>query len=47
MLSLLPEQSDATPTSLFIATWFYVGYYDGHSDKVATTQLCTLWFWDT
>ena len=48
MLSLLPEQSDATPTSLFIATWFYVGYYDGHSDKVATTpSSCHLWFWDT
>ena len=34
MLSLLPELSDATPTSLFVTTWFYVGYYDGHSDKV-------------
>lgn len=34
MLSSFPELADATPTSLFIATWFYVGYFDGHSDKV-------------
>ena len=33
--SLLPAFSATPPTSLFIATWFYVGYFDNNDDRVS------------
>ena len=32
---LFPELADYTPTSMFVATWFYVGYFDNHNDLVS------------
>lgn len=28
-------------TSVFITTWFYIGYYDNHDDLVSTLPLAT------
>ena len=33
--SILPAFSATPPTSLFIATWFYVGYFDNNDDRVS------------
>ena len=33
--SIIPALSAAPPTSLFIATWFYVGYFDNNDDRVS------------
>ena len=27
-----------TPTSVVVATWFYVGYFDRHDDRVSATK---------
>lgn len=38
------SESSQNFTSLFIATWFYVGYYDGGTDRVMheTVELASL-----
>ena len=33
--SILPAFSATPPTSLFIATWFYVGYFDNNDERVS------------
>ena len=40
MESAFPGVDDPSPTSLFIATWFYVGYFQGHNDKVSVCVVC-------
>ena len=31
---VFPDLAPVSLTSLFIATWFYVGYFDNHVDRV-------------
>jgi hypothetical protein len=41
---VFPDLAPVSLTSLFIATWFYVGYFDNNIDRVITTlmQSCAL-----
>lgn len=34
-----PDLAPVSLTSLFIATWFYVGYFDNHSERVHVNTL--------
>ena len=38
---VFPNLAPVSLTSLFIATWFYVGYFDNHIDRVTYTHTHT------
>ena len=38
---VFPNLAPVSLTSLFIATWFYVGYFDNHIDRVTYTHTYT------
>lgn len=31
---------DFSPTYVFVTTWFYVGYFDNHDDRVSNRVMC-------
>ena len=36
--------NDYSPTYVFVATWFYVGYFDNHDDRVSNGMMGCCWY---